>query len=210
MRDNDTVIITFNGEIYNYREIKQELLGKGHRFASDTDTEDPFVRLQRVGAECVSRLRGMFAFALWDKERRKLLLFRDRLGVKPLYYYYDGRLLLFGSELKALMAHPRFSKELNPDAVSLYLYLGFVPAPLSIFKNTRKCARVLCRVFDWREAGGAQLLVDHRLHTTGDDHRTERQVEEELTDLLREACAYRMVSDVPVGVFLSGAASIRL
>src|SRR5262249_57727805 len=80
----------------------------------------------------------MFAFALWDKERRKLLLFRDRLGVKPLYYYYDGRLLLFGSELKALMAHPRFSKELNPDAVSLYLYLGFVPAPLSIFKNTRK------------------------------------------------------------------------
>jgi asparagine synthase (glutamine-hydrolysing) len=101
MRDTDNaVIITFNGEIYNYREIKQELLGRGHRFTSDTDTEVVLYAYKEWGAECVSRLRGMFAFALWDLRRRKLLLFRDRLGVKPLYYYYDGRLLLFGSELR--------------------------------------------------------------------------------------------------------------
>jgi asparagine synthase (glutamine-hydrolysing) len=206
MRDaNDRIIITFNGEIYNYREIKQELLRKGHRFASDTDTEVILYAYKEWGAECVSRLRGMFAFALWDSERRKLLLFRDRLGVKPLYYYYDGRLLLFGSELKALMAHPRFSKELNPDAVSLYLYLGFVPGPLSIFKNTRK-VRPGCYV-EFSAGGKPEersywSITDYQ--ATGDDHRPERQVEEELTELLREACAYRMVSDVPVGVFLSG------
>jgi asparagine synthase (glutamine-hydrolysing) len=206
MRDADhTVAITFNGEIYNYREIKQELLGRGYRFASKTDTEVILHAYKEWGTECVSRLRGMFAFALWDLRRRKLLLFRDRLGVKPLYYYYDGRLLLFGSELKALMAHPKFGRELNPDAVSLYLSLGFVPAPLSIFKNTRK-VRPGCYV-----EVSADGKLDERsywavtdYHTTRGDDRSERQVEEELTDLLREACAYRMVSDVPVGVFLSG------
>ncbi|MBO0724814.1 MAG: asparagine synthase (glutamine-hydrolyzing) [Blastocatellia bacterium] len=206
MRDaDDTIIITFNGEIYNYREIKRDLLGRGHQFTSDTDTEVVLYAYKEWGTECVLRLRGMFAFALWDLRRRKLLLFRDRLGVKPLYYYYDGRLLLFGSELKALMAHPKFSRELNPDAVSLYLSLGFVPAPFSIFQNTRK-VRPGCYV-----EVSADGKLDERsywavtdYHTTRGDDRSERQVEEELTDLLREACAYRMVSDAPVGVFLSG------
>lgn len=206
MRNADhTAIITFNGEIYNYREIKQELSRRGHKFTSDTDTEVVLCAYKEWGTDCVSRLRGMFAFALWDLRRRKLLLFRDRLGVKPLYYYYDGQLLLFGSELKALMAHPGFSKELNPDAVSLYLYLGFIPAPLSIFKNTRK-VRPGCYVevsADGKlEERSYWSLTDY--HTADDDHRSEQQVERELTDLLREACAYRMVSDVPVGVFLSG------
>ncbi len=206
MRDADhELVITFNGEVYNYREIKQELLRRGHRFSSDTDTEVVLYAYKEWGTEFVSRLRGMFAFALWDSRRRKLLLFRDRLGVKPLYYYYDGRLLLFGSELKALMAHPGFSKELDPDAVSLYLRLGFVPAPLSIFKNTRK-ARPGCYV-EFSADGRSQeraywSVADY--HRSDGDLRSERQVEEELTDLLREACAYRMVSDVPVGVFLSG------
>jgi asparagine synthase (glutamine-hydrolysing) len=206
MRDaGHTAIITFNGEIYNYREIKQDLLGRGHRFDSGSDTEVLLYAYKEWGTECVSHLRGMFAFALWDLERRKLLLFRDRLGVKPLYYYYDGGLLLFGSELKALMAHPGFAKELNPEAVSLYLYLGFVPAPLSIFKNTRK-VRPGCYV----EISADGMLEERSYwsitdyHATGGDHRSEEQVERELTDLLREACAYRMVSDVPVGVFLSG------
>jgi asparagine synthase (glutamine-hydrolysing) len=206
MRDVDhTIILTFNGEIYNYREIKKDLLGRGYRFTSDTDTEVVLYAYKEWGAECVSRLRGMFAFALYDLRRRKLLLFRDRLGVKPLYYYYDGRLLLFGSELKALMAHPSFSRELNHGAVSLYLNLGFVPAPLSIFKNTRK-VRPGCYVevsTDGKlEERSYWSVTDY--HTADDDHRPERQVEEELTDILREACAYRMVSDVPVGVFLSG------
>src|SRR5262249_58447461 len=128
-------------------------------------------------------------------------------GVKPLYYYYDGSLLLFGSELKALMAHPRFSKELNPDAVSLYLYLGFVPAPLSIFKNTRK-VRPGCYVEF--EAGGKPeersywAVTDY--HTTDGDHRPERQDEGELAAVLRGAGAYWMGSGVPGGGFLRRAA----
>ena len=157
MRDADhSIIITFNGEIYNYREIKQDLLGRGHQFDSDSDTEVLLYAYKEWGTECVTRLRGMFAFALWDLERRKLLLFRDRLGVKPLYYYYDGRLLLFGSELKALMAHPGFAKELNPDAVSLYLYLGFVPAPLSISRTRARCVPAVMSKYrlteSWRSA----------------------------------------------------------
>src|SRR5262245_15115937 len=212
MRDADhAIIITFNGEVYNYREIKQELHRRGHGFAGDTDTEVVLYANKEWGTECVSRLRGMFAFALWDLKRRKLLLFRDRLGVKPLYYYYDGRLLLFGSELKALMAHPRFSKELDPDAVSLYLYLGFVPAPLSVFKNTRK-VRPGCYV-EFSAGGEPEersywSIVDY--HTTGGDHRTEREVEEELPERWREACGYRMVSDVRARVFLLGADDAHL
>ena len=212
MRDaDDTVIITFNGEIYNYREIKQELLGKGHRFASDTDTEVILYAYKEWEPSAFRACAGCSHFALWDKERRKLLLFRDRLGVKPLYYYYDGRLLLFGSELKALMAHPRFSKELNPDAVSLYLYLGFVPAPLSIFKNTRK-VRPGCYV-EFSADGSWRSAVTGRSPTTiqptaiiGRNGRSRKN----WTDLLREACAYRMVSDVPVGAAFRAAASIRL
>src|SRR5262249_12548552 len=129
-----------------------------------------------------------------------LLLFGDGLGVKPLYYYYDGRLLLFGSELKALIAHPRFSKELNPDAVSLYLYLGFVPAPLSIFKNTRK-VRPGCYV-EFSIGGEPEersywSITDY--HTTDDDHRPERQVGGEMHQLCGGAGAYRMVFRVAVG-----------
>lgn len=206
MGDADgSVIVTFNGEIYNFAEIKRELSEKGHKFTSNTDTEVIIYAYKQWGTECVSRFRGMFAFALWDKNRKKLFLYRDRLGVKPLYYYFDGRVLLFASELKALMAHPRFSKELNTNALGLYLKLGYVPSPLSIFADTNK-VRPGCYV----EISENRLLVEHSYWRVADycssngSHLTDTQVEEELGEILRDAFAYRMVSDVPVGIFLSG------
>lgn len=206
MADADgTLMVTFNGEIYNFAEIKRELSGKGYKFTSNSDTEVILYAYQQWGTECVSRFRGMFAFALWDRTRKKLFLFRDRLGVKPLYYYYDGRLLLFASEQKALMAHPRFSKDLNYKALGLYLKLGYVPSPLSIFADTYK-VRPGCYV----ELSDDGKLEEHcywrvtDYHSTNNNHLTETQVEEELGAILRDAFAYRMVSDVPVGVFLSG------
>jgi asparagine synthase (glutamine-hydrolysing) len=201
-----SVTITFNGEIYNYREIRQELVGQGHRFSTNTDTEVILHAYNEWGTGCLARFRGMFAFALWDVTRKKLFLCRDRLGVKPLYYYYDGRLLLFASELKALMAHPGFRKNLDGDALALYLQFGCVPAPWSIFANTFK-VRPGCYVeisSDGKLKETNYWRVDNYRAANGGGHLTEAQVEEELVPLLREAFAYRLVSDVPVGIFLSG------
>jgi asparagine synthase (glutamine-hydrolysing) len=207
MSDSDhSLRITFNGEIYNYREVRQELIEKGHRFASNTDTEVILYAYKQWGVHCVSRLRGMFAFAIWDERRKELLLFRDRLGVKPLYYYYHGGTLLFASELKALMAHSRFSKELNPESVALYFKLGYVPGALCIFANTHK-VRPGCYV----RISSDGMLKEESYWNIGDsyretvsDDRTESQVGEELRALMSEAFGYRLVSDVPVGIFLSG------
>src|SRR5438093_4907232 len=200
-----SVMVTFNGEIYNYREIRQELLGLGHPFRTNTDTEVILHAYNEWGTDCLARFRGMFAFALWDTNRKKLFLCRDRLGVKPLYYYHDGHLLLFASELKALMAHPRFRRNVDAGALALYLKFGCVPAPRSIFENTFK-VRPGCYV----EISSGGTLTENSYWRIGDyaaygdGHLTEEQVEEELVPLLCEAFAYRLVSDVPVGIFLSG------
>jgi asparagine synthase (glutamine-hydrolysing) len=201
-----SVRVTFNGEIYNYREIRQELVARGHQFRTNTDTEVILHAYNEWGTNCLARFRGMFAFALWDVTRKKLVLCRDRLGVKPLYYYYDGRLLLFASELKALMAHPGFRKNLHAGALALYLQFGCVPAPRSIFTNTSK-VRPGCYVeisSDGELKERSYWRVDDYRAENGDGHLTEAQVEDELVPLLREAFAYRLVSDVPVGIFLSG------
>ncbi len=200
------VTVTFNGEIYNYREIRQELLGLGRRFTTNTDTEVILHAYNEWGIDCLARFRGMFAFALWDAPRKKLFLCRDRLGVKPLYYYYDSGLLLFASELKALMAHSSFRKDLHAGGLALYLQFGCVPAPWSIFENTFK-VRPGCYV---EISSGGTLTekcywrVRDCCAANGSGCRTEAQIEEELVPLLREAFAYRLVSDVPVGIFLSG------
>src|SRR5260370_23542733 len=133
-----TVTVTFNGEIYNYREIRHELARQGHRFITNTDTEVILHAYNEWSIDCLTRFRGMFAFALWDATQKKLFLCRDRLGVKPLYYYYDGGLLLFASELKALMAHRGFRKNLHEGGLALYPEFGWIPAPWSIFYNTAK------------------------------------------------------------------------
>src|SRR5262245_34224547 len=133
--EDGTVWVVFNGEIYNYRELRSELQARGHRFATASDTEVIVHLWEDLGARCVERLRGMFAVAVWDSPRRTLLLARDRLGIKPLYYADTAQGLVFGSEIKALLRSPWISPVVDGRAVALYLEYGYVPEPLSILQG---------------------------------------------------------------------------
>src|SRR5213592_2456803 len=136
--EDGSVWIVFNGEIYNYPELRKELEKKGHRFSTNTDTETIVHAYEEYGNDCVKKLNGMFAFAILDLRRRKLLLARDRLGVKPLYYFLNDRCLVFGSELKAIIQHPEVPRAMDLEALDSFLTLEYIPAPLSIFQGIRK------------------------------------------------------------------------
>ena len=154
---------------------------------------------------CVERLNGMFAFALWDEARRELLLARDRFGKKPLYYAQVGRSLIFGSELKSLLEHPRCPSELDPAGLSRYLALEYVPTPYAIFTGSPEAARRARPALARRPGVGRPVLEPLvRLRTPGDDPDTDDEYAEELTARLREAVRRRLMSDVPLGAFLSG------
>jgi asparagine synthase (glutamine-hydrolysing) len=134
----ENLVITYNGEVYNFREIREELEGEGYKFISNTDTEVVLKAFHKWGIKAIHKFRGMFAFAVWDKKEKKLYLFRDRIGVKPLYWYFKDGLFMFSSELKALHKHPKFKKELNKEALALYLQYGYISGDYSIFQNTYK------------------------------------------------------------------------
>ena len=198
--------IVFNGEIYNFQEIKDELRQLGHEFVSSSDTEVVLHAFEEWGLKCVHRFIGMFAFAIFNKLERKLYCCRDRAGVKPFHYYHYGDTFIFGSELKIFHEHPAFTKEVDMDSVNLYFRYLYVPAPRSIFKHTSKLEPGNWLIYDierntisaenyWNIAEVYQrpiVKIDYS------------EAKEELKKLLVSACNYRMVSDVPVGVFLSG------
>jgi asparagine synthase (glutamine-hydrolysing) len=198
--------IVFNGEIYNYQEVRDELTtNHGHVFHTNSDTEVILHAFEQWGLKSVDRFIGMFAFVILDRKTEQLFLCRDRLGVKPLYCYLNEGLFLFSSELKAMHQHPRFRKAVNPEAVSLYMQYGYVPGPRSIFENTWKLPAGHWCVFDirnnreshipyWSAAGQYQTPT---LNLSYEEALAQTH------DLLRSAVSYRMVSDVPVGVFLS-------
>jgi asparagine synthase (glutamine-hydrolysing) len=201
--------IVHNGETYNFRDLRAELEARGHRFRGHSDTEVILAACCEWGPEAaIPRLWGMFALAVWDRRERRLILARDRLGKKPLYYAVQGSLVLFGSELKALRAHPAFSPEVDPGALALYMRLGYVPAPWCIYRGARKlrqgCLAVvpedgpLAERLYW----DALEVAEAGLHAP--DTRPEADAVEELDALLRDAVGRRMVSDVPLGAFLSG------
>jgi asparagine synthase (glutamine-hydrolysing) len=138
MIDPDTQnVIVYNGEIYNYLELRLELQRAGHHFRTQSDTEVLLKAYAEWGTSCLSRLNGMWSFALWDHQRRLLFVARDRLGIKPLHYFHDGQKFLFGSEIKCILA-AGVEKELNFELLDLYLTLGYIPAPYSFYKNIRK------------------------------------------------------------------------
>lgn len=207
-------VIVFNGEIYNFRALRAELEAQGERFRTTGDTEVLLALYRVYGQDCLERLRGMFAFAIWDAARRELFLARDPLGKKPLVYFQspataDGGGLVFASEIRALRAHPDCpslsSGALDPEALDLYLSTGFVPAPRSILKGLRKLPPGCCATYSCRE--GAPGLAIRRYWEL--DFRAKRQVgEAEALDLawteLREAVRLRLESDVPLGLLLSG------
>ena len=198
-----TLWVVLNGEIYNYRELAEWLKAKGHIFQTASDTEVIVHLYEEFGEDCVHKLRGMFAFAVWDLEAERLFIARDRLGVKPLYYGWNGRCFVFGSELKVLLAHPGIERALDPQALLYYLRYSYIPDPLTIFQGISK------------------LMPGHLLNLRGSDleikcywngaipsdepcSMSEEDAVISLEGLLRESVRLRLVSDVPLGAFLSG------
>jgi asparagine synthase (glutamine-hydrolysing) len=202
--EDRSVTVVFNGEIYNFQQLIPELIALGHVFRTRSDTEVIVHAWEAWGPACVERFRGMFAFALWDRNQQTLFLARDRLGVKPLYYALlpDGH-LLFGSELKALLAHGALAREIDPYAVEEYFALGYVPEPRTIFKGARKLPpahTLLVRrgapLPEPAQYWDARFTLDNRL---SDDEACAQ-----LRQRLREAVGLRMIAEVPLGAFLSG------
>ncbi|HXG66237.1 MAG TPA: asparagine synthase (glutamine-hydrolyzing) [Blastocatellia bacterium] len=200
--EDGSVTVVFNGEIYNYRELQRDLEARGHRFQTNSDTEAIVHAYEEYGQGCVDHLRGMFAFALWDARRRRLFIARDRVGKKPLYYTVTRQgSLVFGSELKSLLEHPEVVREINPEAIDAYLSLGYVPDPLSIFRNIHKLPPGHHLSF----AGGRVAVKQYwDFHFEPMESRREEDYLEELRALLDEAVKLRLVADVPLGAFLSG------
>tara|TARA_B100001123_G_scaffold305220_1_gene340968 strand:- start:171 stop:2099 length:1929 start_codon:yes stop_codon:yes gene_type:complete len=199
--EDGQVRVVFNGELYNFLELRTELESKGHRFRSGTDTEVIVHLYEEEGVACVRRLDGMFAFALWDARARQLLLARDRLGQKPLCYYEAGPLLVFGSEPKAVLADPRVPAEPDLEALDHFLTYGYVPAPWSAFRHLRKLPPAHYLVArDGRTAIHRYWSLPYLPKYTG----AREELVEELDALLDRAVRRRLVSDVPLGAMLSG------
>ena len=198
--------IVFNGEVYNFKEIRKELEGNGHAFISHSDTEVILKAYQHWGMSCVDRFIGMFAMALYNPKEDKLILLRDRAGVKPLYYHWNEKILLFGSELKTFHRHPQFKKEIDLTALSSYFQFGYVPAPASIFKNTYKLSPGHYLILDLK----SKEIQIHKYWDAADAYQLPKlnislkEAENKTEEILTSAFQYRMISDVPVGVFLSG------
>ncbi|HEY3921236.1 MAG TPA: asparagine synthase (glutamine-hydrolyzing) [Gaiellaceae bacterium] len=203
--EDGSIHLVYNGEIYNHAELRPELEQLGHRFRSDhSDTEVLVHAYEQWGADCLHRLRGMFAFALWDGRKRELWLVRDRIGIKPLYYAVHHQRLVFGSEIKALLLDPQ--QERAVDEESLFHYLSFlcVPAPRTLFRGIAKL-----EAGSWLRAGADGRVEERRWWDAWDDVDplvgvSEREIEERVLEELRTSVRLRKVSDVPVGVFLSG------
>lgn len=198
--EDGSIWIVFNGEIYNYQDLRKHVIGKGHNLKTNTDTEVIVHLYEEYGVDCLQHLEGMFAFALWDSNQERLLIARDRMGEKPLHYgVFDGQ-LIFGSELKGILAHPRSRKELCTEALQKYLALEYVPAPLSIFDGIRK----LLPAHYLLVQGGQLRSASYWTPRISKEKLSEQAAAEKLIELLSTSTKLRLIADVPVGVFLSG------
>jgi asparagine synthase (glutamine-hydrolysing) len=199
--EDGTIWIVFNGEIYNFQDLRPGLVERGHRFRSRTDTEVILHLYEEHGVGCLPYLRGMFAFAIWDGRNRQLFLARDRLGKKPLCYQWDADAFRFASEAKAILQDPAVPVQPDPEGVSLYLTYGYVPSPLSAFQGLCKLPPahyLICR------DGKVEAVRYWRLRRDRKQHRPEAEWCEEIRARLEEAVRLRLISHVPLGAFLSG------
>ena len=200
--EDGSVLTIFNGEVYNYRQLRPFLEKHGHRFGTAGDTETAVHLYEEYGEAGVHLLRGMFAYAIWDRRRRRLLLTRDRLGIKPLYYAQAGRALAFASEVKALLAVPDVARGLDPDALAQYLTLQYVPGPATIVRSIRKLPPG--HWLAWQD-GRVEVRAYWDLVFDGGDRRLdEATAAAELREQLEDSIAHHRISDVPLGVLLSG------
>jgi asparagine synthase (glutamine-hydrolysing) len=209
--EDGSIWLVFNGEIYDFKELRRRLEAKGHVLKSQTDSEIIIHLYEDEGLDCLKHFNGMFAFALWDGRVQKLWLVRDRLGIKPLNYYWDGQRLLFASEIKAILCDPDVPREIDPEALDLYLTLNFIPAPWSIFKHIRKLMPGSYLVAEqgkistetYWDVPASSTPSDTTPITSSMDQGIESH-KQHLYFLLEEAVKRRLISDVPLGAFLSG------
>lgn len=195
--------IVYNGEVYNFAHIRQELEKKGYKFRSSSDTEVVLYSFREWGIDCLNKFSGMWAFAVWDSHSRKLTLCRDRFGVKPIYWYFKDNLFMFSSELKSFHLHPRFKKELDVQSLDVFFSLGCIVAPKSIFKHTYKLEPSHAITID--STGRIEKMRYYDVRKFYSISRiSEEEAEQELKKIMKQSFKLRMVSDVPVGVFLSG------
>lgn len=193
--EDGTVWITFNGEIYNYKEIKDKL--KKHRFNSNTDTEVIIHAYEEWGKDFITQMDGMFAFAIWDSRNKSLFLGRDRFGKKPLYYFYDNKKFVFGSEIKAILEHPEIKREVNQQALSNFLGMGYVPPPLTMFQDIFKLPQSHYMVVSKNKLEIKRYWGIPAKNKIKGDKKV-------IAELFKDAVKKRLMSDVPLGAFLSG------
>jgi len=196
--EDETIWTVFNGEIYNFLSLREELSARGHVFRTRSDTETIVHAYEEYGCRFLERLNGMFGLAIWDRNRRRLLLARDRLGIKPLYYYFDGEQLAFGSELKAILQAPGVDRSIDLAALNNFLTFEYVPSPRSIFEKVRKLEPGHYLI--WKDG----QPVIHRYWKLPVRPRRRADAGEQLRELIRDAVRLRLISDVPLGAFLSG------
>lgn len=199
--EDASVWMVFNGEIYNYRDLRRRLEGSGHRFRTDSDSETIIHLYEDVGPECFEHLNGMFAVAIWDRNRGRLLLGRDRLGKKPLFYQATQDQILFGSELKSLACAPTFDKCLSPSAIDQFLTYQYVPHPNSIYQSTKKLPPGHLAMID---RDGLVVKNYWKLNWASEHPVSQTQACDKLEELLNDSIRLRLRSDVPLGAFLSG------
>lgn len=199
--EDKTLWIVFNGEIYNFKEQRKWLIEKGHKFYTKTDTEVIIHLYEEKGEDCVSALNGMFTFAIWDNSKGKLFIARDRLGVKPLYYSLNNGDLLFASEMKSLLEYDRIQREINLEAIDYFLTFLYVPEPVSIFKGVNKLLPAHTLTY---EKGNVSIKKYWDLSFAKQKKLKVGEYSESIYALLKDSVQQRLISDVPLGVFLSG------
>nr|WP_320161274.1 asparagine synthase (glutamine-hydrolyzing) [uncultured Methanoregula sp.] len=199
--EDGSVWIVYNGEIYNYRVLRDSLIQKGHRFSTDTDTEVIVHSYEEYGRDCLHYLKGMFGFAIWDSINKKMFLARDRLGIKPLFYYRDENKLLFGSEIKCLLCDPTRPQKVNLEALHHFLSLNYVPAPLTLFEGIRQ---LMPGQYMLVSKDGIEIKDYWDIRFTESQKKPLSCYEDTLDQILKRSVEQMMVSDVPFGVFLSG------
>jgi asparagine synthase (glutamine-hydrolysing) len=198
--EDGSIVVVFNGEIYNFKELREELEQKGHKFRTNSDTEVIVHAYEVYGYECLKRLNGMFAIALWDTTRNELFLARDRMGIKPLYYAKIGETVVFASEIKSILEHAGIKRAVNEQALADYFILRYVPAPLTLFKGIRKL-----------EPGCYMVVTEKGIETKKywslefePIHKSPDFLTESILKMLKDSVKRRLIADVPLGVFLSG------
>jgi asparagine synthase (glutamine-hydrolysing) len=201
--EDENFWIVYNGELYNHRELRKDLEACGHRYRTQSDTETILHLFEEYGRDCVKHLRGMFAFAIWDRRRRKLFVTRDRLGIKPLYFRYDGKTFLFGSEIKAILAYPGLKAEFNRGTLAEYLAFGYIAEPETMYAGIHKL--LPGHTLELDESGELRLSPYWDLEVKPDEHdRPRSYYVTRYRELLEECVSSHLMSDVPLGVFLSG------